>query len=246
MLRDFVESALSITARFPQGASEILNDAYGTQLKVYGIGRIVVTEPQSMVLTVRGWLKPGINIKGTYVSTHPKMLELSLPQVGPLSPLPITDSFVEKIVQELKQALTAYDLEGDGAYIWIAPDGFMAALSENEKSWARNGERYFSHETLCVHNTGDRSTHCELYVYFDLPDREILRHRFEVGSRCSLHLRLDKICDSGGKSLVPRQTPLGYKVVSFDGPVVVQSSRILTSGANSEFASFGTTMAWTP
>ncbi|MCY3024570.1 MAG: sensory rhodopsin transducer, partial [Planctomycetota bacterium] len=135
---------------------------------------------------------------------------------------------------------------GDGAYVWIVPDGYMAALSAHEKRWEREGGGYFSHESMCVQNTGARPTRCELTVYFEAPKRGVLRHAFEVPAQRSIHLRLDKIPGMRGEPFIPKSTPVGYKIVSRDAPVVVQGSRILTSGCDSEFASFGTAMAWTP
>ena len=140
-----------------------------------------------------------------------------------------------------RKGLPPYAFVGNWLVVLLA----MAGLSAVEKRWAREGGGYFSHEAICILNTGARATRCELTVYFEAA-RAARRHIFTVPARRSIHLRLDKLRGPGGGLFIPKNAPVGYKLVSFDAPVVVQGSRILTSGRNSEFASFGTTMAWTP
>ena len=62
--------------------------------------------------------------------------------------------------------------------------------------------------------------------------------------RCNY--RLDKLKNENGEPLIAKDAPVSYKITSRDARVVVQGSRILTSGENSIFASFGTVMAWCP
>jgi hypothetical protein len=57
---------------------------------------------------------------------------------------------------------------------------------------------------------------------------------------------LDKLKDVNGEPLIAKDAPVSYKITSLDSRIVVQGSRILTSGEDSIFASFGTVMAWCP
>ncbi|MEO2005786.1 MAG: sensory rhodopsin transducer [Candidatus Poribacteria bacterium] len=147
---------------------------------------------------------------------------------------------------QLDDILAAYDRDGDGAFVWIIPDGFLASLSPVEKIWEGEGGGYFSHESICVLNTSARTTRCTLEVFSEEPTRPPFTHAFEVAPHQSSHYRLDKLKGDDGSPLIPKDCPVSYKITSLDTPVVVQGSRILTSGRGSEFGSFGTAMAWTP
>ena len=61
-----------------------------------------------------------------------------------------------------------------------------------------------------------------------------------------MHYRLDKLKAENDDPLIAKDQPTSYKITSLSAKVVVQGSRILTSGDHSEFASFGTVIAWTP
>jgi len=240
MLLEFLQSCKTVMARYggqPCAAGQILNDLYGPALKVHGVGRVVVTGPTKTVLTVHGRLAKGAKPEAACLVLHARTIDVLLDKVDKAS--------VKSAAKALGKALGRYVLDGDGAWVWIIPDGYMAALSAAEQRWEREGGGYLSHESLCVQNTGPRPTRCELTVYFEAPGRKVLRHAFEAPAQRSIHLRLDKIPGLRGEPFIPKSTPVGYKIVSLDGPVVVQGSRILTSGRESEFASFGTTMAWT-
>ena len=135
MLREFVEMAAEQVSRYErnlQAASEILNDLYGPALKVHGVGRVVVTGPRSVTLTVRGRLAPQANVNGHHhIRAFARAVELDLTKVK--------EDTLDQAARELERALAAYVPEGDGAYVWIVPDGYMAELSENERRWAREG-----------------------------------------------------------------------------------------------------------
>jgi len=241
MLLEFLRSCKNVLARYgeqPCVATEILNDLHGPALKVYGVGKIVMAGPTKVVLTLHGRLRYGAKSPAACLALHANTVDLCLERLG--------ESGAKFAARALKKTLVSYVLDGDGAYVWIVPDGYMAALSETERRWEREGGGYFSHESMCVQNTGPRPTRCELTVYFEARGRKALRHAFAVPAQRSIHLRMDKIPGLRGQPFIPKSTPVGYKIVSLDGPVVVQGSRILTSGRESEFASFGTTMAWTP
>jgi hypothetical protein len=241
MLSDFLQGSKSVLARYGSNlsaASRILNDLYGPALKAYGVGRIVTVSAKQVTLTVHGRRAKGGRATSACVAANAGTVDVSLDKIG--------KGGVKAAAKALERALASYVPDGDGAYVWIVPDGYMAALSANEERFRREGGGYFSHESMCVQNTGMRPTRCELTVYFEAPGRKVLRHAFHVPAQRSIHLRLDKIPGMRGEPFIPKSTPVGYKIVSYDAPVVVQGSRILTSGRGSEFASFGTTMAWAP
>ena len=241
MLTRFLQDCVTIVAHYglrPCVATEVLNDLHGAALKVYGVGKIIVASPTQVVLTVHGRLRAGAKPHSAGLALNVNTVDLCLEK--------LKKARAKSAAQALAKALASYVLDGDGAYVWIVPDGYMAALSKNELRWERKGGGYFSHESLCVQNTGLRPTRCELTVYFEARGHTVLQHAFAVPAQRSIHLRLDKIPGLRGRPFIPKSTPVGYKIVSLDAPVVVQGSRILTSGCESEFASFGTAMAWTP
>jgi hypothetical protein len=240
MLNEFLQTCKDVMARYggnPQAASAILSDLYAAPLKAVGVGRIVAVNKQQVALTIHGRLtrKPPA---AKFLKAGPKTIDLW--------PRRIAGKQLTRAAAVLEETLNAYVMDGVGAYVWIVPDGYMAELSRQEQRWEREGGGYFSHESMCVQNTGVRPTRCELTVYFEAPGRDVLRHQFEVPALRSIHLRLDKIPGIGGAPFIPKSMPAGYRIVSRDEPVVVQGSRILTSGKDSEFASFGTAMAWAP
>ncbi len=239
MLKEFLEEAFLLSDRYadnPTVMTDLLNDQFGAALRVYGIGRIVAANGSTLALSIHG-RSSGL-AQNPAVSATARSLEVNL------EVLKKTDA--ESAAAQLTEALSSFVLDGDGAHLWIVPDGFMADLTEQEQVWAKEGGGYFSHEALCVQNTGQRAAQCELFIYFEEVGRQVLRHQFEVAANCSNHLRLDKIEGNSKEPFIPKSSPVGYKVVSYDEPIVVQGSRILTSGKGSEFGSFGTVMAWTP
>lgn len=215
--------------------TDLLNDRMRACFAACGLGRLAVAG-DAVVINVRG-----------------KRTDASTPM--PAGVTPGTSSFhVDTSVFEpdgdgyaqLRAVLAAYDMDGDGAHVWIVPDGFMASLSPVEEIWEGEGGGYFSHESMCVLNTSARPTRCTLEVFFEDASRPPFTHAFDVAPHQSSHYRLDKLKDEDGSPLIPKDCPVSYKITSLDTPVVVQGSRILTSGRGSEFGSFGTAMAWTP
>ncbi|MBE7466201.1 MAG: hypothetical protein HS116_22220 [Planctomycetes bacterium] len=241
ILGDLVRTAEDILKTYgtqPAVAGAILKAASSAALKVHGVSDVVVSGYDRVTLVVQGRCGDPAKVSGEFVTVHERTLDLRVAGLD-------ADGQVQA-AKELARALAEFERFGDGAYVWIVPDGYMAALSEHEKRWDRDGGGYFSHESMCVQNTGRRATRCELFVYFEPAGREVLRHEFEIPAERSIHLRLDKLPARQGEPFVPKGVPVGYKIVSHQAPVVVQGSRILTSGKDSEFASFGTTMAWAP
>ena len=185
----------------------------------------------TLCLNVRGELKHTVSIDG--IRTHSRFLVISLDRV---------DDNPEAIAEALK----SYTSDGDGAYVWVIPDGYMAALTPAEQEWEEHGGGYFSHESICISNTADSDTRCLLEVLYEDPALENVSCEFDVPAHHSVHYRLDKLKDENGEPLIAKDAPVSYKITSRDARVVVQGSRILTSGENSMFASFGTVMAWCP
>lgn len=211
--------------------STLLNDTFGDWLASQGISHLMMLGDNTVCLNVRGTLKHTTSIDG--IKTRSRFLMISLDKVND-NPDAITD------------ALKCYTSDGDGAYVWIVPDGYMAALTPAEQEWEAHGGGYFSHESICISNTADSDTRCLLEVLYEDPALENVSCEFEVPAHRSVHYRLDQLKDENDEPLIAKDAPVSYKITSRDARVVVQGSRILTSGENSMFASFGTVMAWCP
>lgn len=208
-----------------------LNDTFGDWLASQGISHLTMLERNKLCLNVTGQLKHANLAKG--IEFHSRFLVLSLDEV-------------EEEPESIAEALKSYTSDGDGAYVWVIPDGYMAALTPAEQEWEEHGGGYFSHESICISNTADRDTRCLLEVLYEDPTLENVSCEFDVPAHRSVHYRLDKLKGDSGELLIAKDAPVSYKITSRDTRVVVQGSRILTSGENSMFASFGTVMAWCP
>ena len=211
--------------------TNLFNDTFGDWLASQGVSRLDMLGDTLLHLNVRGTLKQENPITG--IQFYPRSFVVSLDKVT-------------KNPELIAEALTCYSSDGDGAYVWIVPDGYMAALTPAEKEWEAHGGGYFSHESICISNTADSDTRCLLEVLYEDPTLENVSCEFEVPAHRSVHYRLDQLKREDGEPLIAKDAPVSYKITSRDTRVVVQGSRILTSGENSVFASFGTVMAWCP
>lgn len=211
--------------------TSLLNDTFGDWLASQGISRLVMLGENTLCMNVTGQLKEGSAVNG--IACYSRFLVVSLDKV-------------EGKPETIADALESYTSDGDGAYVWVVPDGYMAALTPAEQAWEKHGGGYFSHESICISNTADRGTLCLLKVLYEDPSLENVSCEFEVPAQRSVHYRLDKLKAENGEPLIAKDAPVSYKITSRDARVVVQGSRILTSGENSAFASFGTVMAWCP
>lgn len=209
----------------------LLNDTFGDWLASQGVSRLVMLGDNTFCLNVRGELKHTTLING--IKTRSRFFVVSLDQVND-NP------------EAIAEALKCYSSDGEGAYVWVIPDGYMAALTPAEQEWEAHGGGYFSHESICISNTADRETRCLLEVLYEEPALENVSCEFKVPAHRSVHYRLDQLKREDGEPLIAKDAPVSYKITSRDTRVVVQGSRILTSGENSTFASFGTVMAWCP
>lgn len=209
----------------------LLNNAFGDWLASQGVSRVDMLTPTCLWVTVQGELKQATAVPG--IKLYDRFFVVDRKEVHK-NPEAITD------------ALKSYSSDGDGAYVWIVPDGYMAALTPAEQEWEAHGGGYFSHESICISNTADKDTCCLLEVLYEDPTLENVSCEFEVQAHRSVHYRLDKLKAENGEPLIAKDAPVSYKITSRDARVVVQGSRILTSGENSTFASFGTVMAWCP
>ncbi|RKU31935.1 hypothetical protein C6499_03880 [Candidatus Poribacteria bacterium] len=225
-IQDYKRAGISL-----ETLTTLLNDAFGDWLASQGISRLVMLGDNTLCLNVRGELKHTISVNG--IRAYSRFLVVSLDKVTE-NPEAITD------------ALTSYTSDGDGAYVWVIPDGYMAALTPAEQEWEQHGGGYFSHESICISNTADIDTRCLLEVLYEDPALKNVSCEFDVPAHRSVHYRLDKLKDDNSEPLIAKDAPVSYKITSRDARVVVQGSRILTSGENSAFASFGTVMAWSP
>ncbi len=209
----------------------LLNDTFGDWLTSQGISHLEMLGENRLCLNITGKLKEHTPLKG--IQLYSKFLVISL------------DDITENIAA-IQDALKFYTSDGDGAYVWVIPDGYMAALTPAEQEWEQHGGGYFSHESICISNTADVDTRCLLEVLYEDTELDNVSCEFDVPAQRSVHYRLDKLKDANGAPLVAKDAPVSYKITSRDARIVVQGSRILTSGENSMFASFGTVMAWCP
>ena len=209
----------------------LLNNTFGDWLISQGVSRIDLLSPKYLWFTVQGELKQAQAVPG--IKLYDRFFVVDRDEVHN-NPEAIAD------------ALECYSSDGDGAYVWVIPDGYMAALTPTEQEWEQHGGGYFSHESICISNTADIDTRCLLEVLYEDTTLENVSCEFNVPAHRSVHYRLDKLKDENGEPLIAKDAPVSYKITSRDARVVVQGSRILTSGENSIFASFGTVMAWCP
>lgn len=215
----------------PEILTTLLNNMFGDWFASQGISRLTMLSAKKLCLNVTGELKHTNSAKG--IGFHSRFLVIFLDDVA-------------EAPETIAEALKSYNSDGDGAYVWVIPDGYMAALTPAEQEWEQHGGGYFSHESICISNTADIDTRCLLEVLYEDTALENVSCEFEVLAHRSVHYRLDKLKAENGEPLIAKDAPVSYKITSQDARIVVQGSRILTSGENSIFASFGTVMAWCP
>ena len=209
----------------------LLNNTFGDWLASRGVSRIDMLSSTCLWFTVQGELKQTHAVPG--IKLYERFFVVDRREV-------------HENPEAIAEVLKCYSSDGDGAYIWVIPDGYMAALTPAEQEWDAHGGGYFSHESICISNTADKDTRCLLEVLYEDLALENVSCEFEVPAHRSVHYRLDKLKAENGEPLIAKDAPVSYKITSRDTRVVVQGSRILTSGENSAFASFGTVMAWCP
>ena len=219
-----------------QTITNLLNDAFSDWLALKGIGRIATLDGGKLVMNVDGQLKPAPAFSVDGITLHNRFITVDVDKFDSL----------DEVSDSLEKVLACYLSEGDGAYVWVIPDGYMASLTDAEKEWEKHGGGYFSHESICVSNTADIDTRCQLEVLYEDGSKANVTCEFKVAAHQSVHYRLDKLKNADGQPLIAKDAPVSYKLTSLDARVVVQGSRILNSGVGSEFASFGTVMAWCP
>ena len=209
----------------------LLNDTFGDWLTSQRVSHLEMLDENRLCLNVIGQLKKHNSSKG--MQLYSRFLIISL------------DEDIDDL-EAIADTLKSYSSDGDGAYVWVIPDGYMAALTPAEQEWEEHGGGYFSHESICISNTADIDTRCLLEVLYEDTAMENVSCEFDVPAHRSVHYRLDKLKDAKGEPLIAKDAPVSYKITSLDSRIVVQGSRILTSGEDSIFASFGTVMAWCP
>lgn len=113
----------------------------------------------------------------------------------------------------------------DGKRRWFVPDAYLPAESSGG---------FVSHEAACLLNAGEEDARVAFTFFFE--DREPLGPvELTLGARRTWHVRLDDPGSLGGLEL-PRGVPYAY-TVSSDVPIVVQHSRLDTSGGYALFTS---------
>jgi hypothetical protein len=122
----------------------------------------------------------------------------------------------------------------EGRRVWIVPDAYLPPLSPEDEVKKAGGQGYWSHESLCIVNTGPKPARVSLNFYFE--DRPAVKSvRVTVGAERTWHIRFDKPELLGGFR-VPAGVPYALRVES-DVPVVVQHSRLDTTQMNCAFLS---------
>ena len=122
----------------------------------------------------------------------------------------------------------------EGHRVWIIPDAYLPPLSPEDEAKQATGKGYWSHESLCIVNTGPKPAHLTLSFYFeDRPPKKNVA--ITVGAERTWHIRFDKP-DLLGGFRVPAGVPYALRVES-DVPVVVQHSRLDTTQPNCAFLS---------
>ena len=220
-----------------QTVNALVNSAFKDWIASKGIGQVVVLENGKIIININGQFNPEasqISFRG--IKNYDNFISVDIEQFT--SP--------EEVSEAIEKTLKSYFSEGDGAYVWIVPDGYMASLTEEEKEWEAGGGGYFSHESICVSHTSDFDTTCILEVLYEDAGHQNTSCEFQVEAHRSVHYRLDKLKAGNDDPLIAKDQPTSYKITSLSAKIVVQGSRILTSGNRSEFASFGTVMAWPP
>ncbi len=211
----------------------LMNNTFGAWLVSRGVSSLEMLNENKLCFNVMGELKTDAQPRIDGIAFYNRFFTVLLSELFQ-APNAIAD------------ALRAYNSDGDGAYVWLIPDGYMAALTPSEQDWEQQGGGYFSHESICISNTADRDTRCHLEVLYEDTGIENVTCEFDVPAHRSVHYRLDKLKTADGAPVIRKDAPVSYKITSHAARIVVQGSRILTSGENNMFASFGTVMAWCP
>jgi len=184
----------------------LLNDAFGDWLASQGVSHLMMLGDNTLCLNVRGELEHENSVNG--IRSYSRFLVVSLDKVA-------------EEPEAIAEALKCYTSDGDGAYVWIIPDGYMAALTPTEQEWEAHGGGYFSHESICISNTADRGTRCLLEVLYEDPTMENVSCEFEVPAHRSVHYRRDKLKAANGEPLIAKDAPVSYKITSRDTRIVV-------------------------
>ncbi len=122
----------------------------------------------------------------------------------------------------------------EGHRVWIVPDAYLPPVTAKDEAKRVRGRGYWSHESLCVINTGARPASVSLTFYFE--DRPAVKDiRVTLAGERTRHIRFDKPGQLGGFR-VPAGVPYALRVES-DVPVVVQHSRLDTTQPNCAFLS---------
>jgi hypothetical protein len=112
-----------------------------------------------------------------------------------------------------------------GKRYWFVPDAYLPATSTGG---------FASHEAACLLNAGGEDARISFTFFFE--DRDPLGPvEVTLGARRTRHVRLDDPGSLGGLEL-PRGVPYAYTVES-DVPIVLQHSRLDTSGGYALFTS---------
>lgn len=98
---------------------------------------------------------------------------------------------------------------------WVIAEGWIPEWSHGP------APELESHETACILNTGDRTAHVRITVFFS--DRDpVGPYKIDVPARRTLHQRFNDLTDP---EEIPRATNYS-SVIESDVPIVVQHTRL--------------------
>jgi len=98
---------------------------------------------------------------------------------------------------------------------WVIAEGWIPEWSHGP------APELESHETACILNTGDRTAHVRITVFFS--DRDpVGPYKIDVSARRTLHQRFNDLTDP---EEIPRATNYS-SVIESDVPIVVQHTRL--------------------
>lgn len=106
-------------------------------------------------------------------------------------------------------------MEAIGKKVWVIAEGYIPG------DYPLKDEKFISHETACILNTGDRDAYIELTVFYS--DREpVGPFLIHVPARRTRHVRFNDLQDP---EPIPKDTDYSG-VFRSNVPVVVQHSRL--------------------
>ena len=100
-----------------QTVNALVNSAFKDWIASKGIGQVVVLENGKIIININGQFNPEVSqISFRGIKNYDNFISVDIEQFT--SP--------EEVSEAIEKTLKSYFSEGDGAYVWIVPDGYMA------------------------------------------------------------------------------------------------------------------------